>query len=87
MTKLTAVAVHVANEEQGKHVEGSHLESGMAGTLQFSVDGAMMHQGGCRGVDELRQPTGQAASSMQPPLLCTRYITHELPCLHACMCE
>lgn len=67
---MTAGAALVANGEQGKHVEGSHFEGSMAGTLQFSVDGAMMHQGGSRGLDELRQSTGQAASSMQPPLLC-----------------
>ena len=72
----TAMTVLGPNTEQRMHMEGSRFEGGMAGTLQLSIDGAMVHQGGSRGLDELRQPTGQAASGMQPPLLCTTYTTY-----------
>lgn len=51
-------------------MEGSHLEGSMTSSLQLSIDGAMVHQGGSRGLDELSQPACQAARSMQPPLLC-----------------
>ena len=50
---------------------GSHFESGVAGILQLGIDGAMVHQSHCCDVDELGQPTGHAACSMQPALLCT----------------
>ncbi len=43
----------------------------MAGILQLGIDGAMVHQGHCCGVDELGQSAGHAACSMQPALLCT----------------
>lgn len=47
------------------------FESGVAGILQLSIDGAMVHQGYCCGVDELGQSAGHATCSMQPALLCT----------------
>ena len=77
----TAMTVLGANTEQRRHMEGSRFEGGMTGTLQLSVDGAMVHQGGSRGLDDLSQPTGKAAGSMQPPLLCT---TYGLPCVSKC---
>lgn len=52
-------------------LKDSRFESGVAGILQLSIDGAMMHQGHCCGVDELGQSAGHAACSMQPALLCT----------------
>ena len=55
-----------------RHRLDSRLEGSMASPLKLSVDGAVMHQGHGCSVDELGQPTCQAASSMQPPLLCNQ---------------
>ena len=40
------------------------LESSLTGLLQFSVDSAVVHQGGGCGVDELSQAAGKAAGCM-----------------------
>ena len=63
----------------GRHEEVSHFEGSMTSPLQLSIDDAMVHQGGSCGLDELSQPTSQAARSMQPPLLCTAH-TPSVPC-------
>ncbi len=52
-------------------LQDPRFECGMAGILQLGIDGAMVHQGHCCGVDELGQSAGHAACSMQPALLCT----------------